>query len=252
MEQKIKPHFGTLVFYIISGLGFIAWGINIEYPEVVIFLYFIGLIFLGGAYPLAMYQAKSNFKQKEAKRIRKEELERRRSARIEENNRKQKVYDEKVSEFVKKYGNISKTITFGETSNFMDNVIFFNDAKVVVINGHDIPFNQIISFQHADNKRTVKGATTYRTETDTADMFGRSSIGYLLDGKRGEDIGAKTAAKNTTVHHQPDKVYYNHEIIVTIDSLDFPIQRIKIGSYKNQAEELQSLFTIIINRNSNK
>lgn len=252
MNQKLKPSTGTLVFFIIVGLIFLFVGISMKHIEAAIICYLATLLFWLIAYPAAMSRSKKKFKMQEALRIKAEEINQRRLAREAEKARVQKEYDDKVSEFKSKYGEISKTITFGLSSDFEDNVIFFNDAQVAIINGHDIPFNKILSFQYSAEKKIIKGKTTYRTETDNSNMFNRAGLGYLINGKIGAGIGAQTAAKNTIVHQEADKIYYTYEINVTIDSLENPIQRLKLGSYKHQAEELHSMLTVIINRNTPK
>lgn len=255
-NTKVASDKSIKIFYITTGCVFLVGGwildtFILEYNIAFGICAIAALVFFLLC-PLALHTAKNQRKKQEAERIALEEYERKRLAKEAEKARLQKEYDDKVETFKSKYGDISKTVTFGLSSDFEDNVIFFNDAQVVIINGHDIPFNKILSFQYSEDKRVIKGRTTYRTETDNSDMFGRAGLGYLLDGNRGADIGAKTAAKNTIVHQEEDKVYFIREIDVTIDSLDTPLERIKVGSYKHQAEELRSMFTIIINRNSAK
>lgn len=251
-KQNVKPNQPVLWFYIICGsiaLILTIYHGNSGYPEVAI-PFLIGVVFFWvGAYPAAMFQAEKKFRKVEEQRFYEEKIQEERNIIIAEKKRNQQIYKDFISDLENKYGLPSKTINFGDEIPLQQNVICYNDHKIIVINGKIISFSEILSSTLIDNKKVIPGTTTYRTTTDNSDMLGRASIGYLLDGNRGLQIGAQTSARDTVVRQEADTHLFNYEITLTINSLEAPIERINIGNNKNIAEELQALFIVILNRN---
>jgi hypothetical protein len=124
---------------------------------------------------------------------------------------------------------------------------------MVLIKGKEIPMADVISVELNNNSTVIKGTTTYETVTDTSDMLGRAGLGYLLDGKVGEHIGATTAARKTIVKTTPDRIKNHYIVAITVNSISNPIIEIDMGSYKKKlADELYAVFSVIVNRNMNR
>lgn len=251
-KDNIKPDKLILWLYIIVGLiGFfiaIYFG-NSEYSPVTIPCWIGVLFFWGSAYPAAMYQARKKFRQAEEQRHYEEAIQKEQNRIHAEKKRNQQKYKAFLLDLESKFGLPSKTFNFGNETPLNQNVICYNDKQFVVVNGKIISFSDILSSSLTDNKIVIPGATTYHTTTDNSDMFGRASVGYLLDGDRGAQIGAQTSARNTVIRQETDTYIFNYEITLTINSLETPVEKIVIGENKVKAEELQAFFTVIINRN---
>lgn len=196
-----------------------------------------------------MYQAKKDKRKEdeEAEYLKKQQEEIKQAE--ERRNRMKAQYVEKLSKFIASYGEPSKKIIFGLDTDFNSQVVVFENSNVVILNGQPIEFKEIVSSKLTDETKIHHGVKTYRTETDNSNMLSRVSVGYLLDGKTGESIGAHTAARNTTVFQEPDTLIHNYIIAVTIDCISNPVIRINLGSHGAEADEIEGLLNIISKRN---
>lgn len=248
MEKQQKPY-GIYILGSAAGaiFFFIAWLKSHDTVTEVICILLAALLFwlfttiLGGWGEEQEHQEAESSKEKKEKEMRKAK---------EQKDRKFN-YQLAIRVLERKYGVLTKKISLGSmfAYNIKSDILFFNTAQVAVINGHEIPFSKILAVELKDDKEVHPGSVTLNTSTDKVNMYDRAIYGYMLDGERGLKLGALTAAKQTTVHRNPDSVYHNYEIVLTVDSFEAPVERIAIGSSESIAEQLNSLFTVIIRHN---
>ena len=81
-------------------------------------------------------------------------------------------------------------------------------------------------------------------------MVGRAIVGGVLTGGAGAIIGGATASKTTTTSGGTSRTKHNYTLIITVDSLSNPIERIHLGENGTYANEICSILSIIINRNN--
>ena len=81
-------------------------------------------------------------------------------------------------------------------------------------------------------------------------MIGRAIVGGVLTGGVGAIIGGATASKTTTTSGGISRTTHSYKLIITINSLSHPTERIYLGENSTYANEICSILSIILNRNN--
>lgn len=79
-------------------------------------------------------------------------------------------------------------------------------------------------------------------------MVGRAIVGGILTGGIGAIIGGVTASKKTETSGGTSHTKHNYTLIVTINNIANPIERIYLEDNERYVNELCSLFSIVLNR----
>lgn len=128
-------------------------------------------------------------------------------------------------------------------------VLVSEEKSLIMINEHIYAFSDIIEFSLSDNSIEVFSPMISKTKTDSGSMVGRAIIGGALTGGVGAIIGGVSAKKTTETTGGTSHTEHNYTLIITVNNLSNPIEKIHIGEHIDYANELCSVFVVILNRN---
>jgi hypothetical protein len=135
-------------------------------------------------------------------------------------------YKHSVDSLRAKYGELTKVIAGQSTLPDINNEMrFYEDAQKLVFMGKTIDFKDIVSCEIVDDPQFVPGKTT-------SYGGGICFFGFLVGGQQ----TTKTA----------DKTIHNYVVDVRIDNMKIPFIRIATGQDEFKAEEIASVFDIIL------
>lgn len=189
----------------------------------------------------------SNEREETIKRVERQKL-RQKQKEEEFKNVTIPAYQNYRSELISKYGEPAKTIILKEY-NLEQEIIAFEEFKIIWICGKDFPMKSILDCSLEDNQRVQKGEIISTTKTKGGNMVKRTVVGNVVLGGAGAVIGGATANKSTITTQGDDTVHHDYTVIINVDSLSEPIIRIPIGDKGVLANEIAGLMNVIINRN---
>lgn len=167
-----------------------------------------------------------------------------RHKQIEDDN-KRKEAREKIKQYDKEYGDVTKLIKVNEGTKIEDYILVYKEAKKLILNGIPIPFEDVLSITIEDEANTLKGQI--KPQRNNSEIIGRAVVGGLIAGETGAIIGGMSAAQNTSFTQESDTIIHDFSAIVHLNSLDNPILSIHIGKDRNAANEIKALFNVILN-----
>lgn len=159
--------------------------------------------------------------------------------------KKQQDNDNKLIELKTK---LNAPITMVINYSFEKYVLFSEESSLIMINEHIYSFTDILNFSLSDNSIEVFSSTLSTTKTKTGSMVGRAIVGGILTGGIGAIIGGVTASKKTETSGGTSHTKHNYTLIVTINNIANPIERIYLEDNERYVNELCSLFSIVLNR----
>lgn len=175
--------------------------------------------------------------------------------KFEIKSKAEEVVQNKISKLIEKYGAISNTVRLEKWSDIPDIkrcLIVFGESELLFVDGKEVLFKDIISYNIADDYRIKHGNVEYTstTNTSTGSLLGRSAAGAVLGGGVGAVIGASSVSKNTTTigTQSDDTIIHNYYLSINIRSLKYPLIRIELGDSTQKVEEINAILTYIINR----
>ena len=137
-----------------------------------------------------------------------------------------------LNRLIEEYGDYSLKI--GKTS-IEAMILVFPNVDVLVINGTQISFKEIIDFN-------INDMSSYRTSTSTSSMIGRGAVGGLMFGGVGALAGANTAS--TTTVKENNRYKFN----IVLD--DFANPNFTCMIYNDEdASKLYSVLKLIVDKN---
>lgn len=128
-------------------------------------------------------------------------------------------------------------------------VLVSEEKTIIMINERIYAFSDIIEFSLSDNSIEVFSPMISKTKTDSGSMVGRAIVGGVLTGGVGAIIGGVSAKKTTETTGGTSHTEHNYTLIITVNNLSHPIEKIHIGENIDYANELCSIFVLILNRN---
>lgn len=140
-----------------------------------------------------------------------------------------------------------------------DHYIMVNEStSQIMLNEHVYSFKDIINYAMSDNATIIQkhsgGKIDSTSSTDTGSMLGRAVVGGVLAGGVGAAIGGSTAKRETTSTVAPttttSSTIHDYLIVVTVNSLSNPIERLKLGEDGSNTNEICALLSVIISRNN--
>lgn len=162
---------------------------------------------------------------------------------LQEKKKRENEY--KLSELNYKFNvPITKTINY----SLNQYILVSEEKSLIMINERIYPFRDIINFSLSDNSIEIFSPTISKTKTNTGSMVGRAIVGGVLTGGAGAIIGGVTAGKTTETTGGTSHTKHNYTLLVTVNNLSNPIERIYLGEKIEFANELCSLFSVIISR----
>lgn len=197
----------------------------------------------------------------EKKAIQKEErlkIARQRQLEEEEKRRQEEAaFTAKLDSLEASYGQCTSDIyLWGKNSNLENHILIFEEGSMLVMKGEEIPFSKVLGFALNDDTETIVQNTTQytsTTKTSTGSMLGRAVVGGVLLGGVGALAGASTAKKETTtvptVGTSTSTTKHHYVLYLSLDDLSNPTREIKLGSDTKKAQNVASIFNIIIQRN---
>lgn len=197
----------------------------------------------------------------EKKAIQKEErlkIARQRQLEEEEKRRQEEAaFTAKLDILEASYGQCTSDIyLWGKNSNLENHILIFEEGSMLVMKGEEIPFSKVLGFALNDDTETIVQNTTQytsTTKTSTGSMLGRAVVGGVLLGGVGALAGASTAKKETTtvptVGTSTSTTKHHYVLYLSLDDLSNPTREIKLGSDTKKAQNVASIFNIIIQRN---
>ena len=129
-------------------------------------------------------------------------------------------------------------------------ILVSEEKSLIMINDHTYNFKDIINYSLSDNSIEIFSPTTSKTTTNTGSMVGRAIVGGVLTGGAGAIIGGATASKTTTTSGGTSRTKHSYTLIITINCLSHPTERIDLGKNGTYANEICSILSIILNRNN--
>lgn len=172
--------------------------------------------------------------------------ERRKQAEKYFKEQERQEHEKECKSFLDMYGNPTKEIWWNNSSF----LFVYEENHVIVMNKKVYKFADIINYTISDNATTIYSSTLSQTKTDANSMLGRAIIGGVLTGGVGAIIGGTTAKKETITKGGTSRIKHNYEIIVTMNSLSDPTIRLKIGDNSFDTNQIASLLSIILTRNT--
>ena len=139
---------------------------------------------------------------------------------------------------------ITKIINYSHEQYILVN----EENSSIMINERIYFFKDIVNFSLSDNSVELFSPTTSTTKTNTGSMIGRAIVGGILTGGTGAIIGGVTAKKTTETKGGLSQTKHDYTLKITINNISNPIERIYVGDNSDYANELCSLFSIIISR----
>lgn len=137
-----------------------------------------------------------------------------------------------LKKMVEEHGDYSLKI--GERS-IKSMILVFPNVNVLIINGTQMRFKEIIDFN-------INDMSSYRTTTSTSSMIGRGAVGGLMFGGVGAFAGANTAS--TTTVKQNNRYKFN----IVLD--DFCNPNFTCMIYNDEdASKLFSVLKLIVDKN---
>lgn len=157
-------------------------------------------------------------------------------------------FKEMMSELNSRFGKCDVDITLqsGQFHNLLpqNHILFYHEAKVVVIGCQPISYSDIINFNIVDNP--ISYHATER-ETNNNNMLRRAFSGGLLFGSKGAMVGAITS---DTYSYTTTYTRHAYKLYVNIANISKPLISIPIGDDTDVAELLRSMFNLIIHNNT--
>lgn len=159
---------------------------------------------------------------------------------------------------ITKMSNPSKIIRLPTDNDLTSLYIMINEkTEQVLLKNKVYSFSDILDYSLYDNQTIIehqgKQKITSTTRTNTGDAIGRAFIGGVLAGEIGAVIGGVTAKQITdttiSVKDTTQETDHDYTIIVNINSIKQPIERIHLFKDKRLTDEICGLLSIIISRN---
>ncbi|MDE6801489.1 MAG: hypothetical protein K2J06_01835 [Muribaculaceae bacterium] len=139
-------------------------------------------------------------------------------------------------------------IVFASTDYDLSKVMIINSSNSTIhVHGKTYPFSDILGYKLVDSRRIIPGTTTAVTER--RDVIRRAVLGGMIADQTGAIIGALTAPETTTYYETADTVIHNYQLSISLNDIDHPIIRYKIGSNLEIAEEMTARLDIILKSN---
>lgn len=155
-----------------------------------------------------------------------------------------------------KYGTLTHHIKLGTKDvipNIRYHLLIFGEAELLYIDGQEVLFKDIISYNITNQRKVEYRETTYtsKTTTSTGSMLGRAVIGAAIGGGIGALIGASSASKKTTTIAVPQEstVINKYILQINVRKLECPVIKVKLGNSTKNAEDIKAIFTYIIDAN---
>ena len=171
----------------------------------------------------------------------------------EERNRAEYAVQKEIESLKEKYGKLTSCIRlekWGEKADLKKQILVFGESSLLYIGGKEVLFKDIISYSITDDYRIKHGEVEYESETKTStgSLIGRGAVGAIVGGGVGAVIGASSASKNTTTigTQKDDTIIHKYSLSINIRSLECPLIRISLGDSTKKAEEVNAIFTYIV------
>lgn len=147
--------------------------------------------------------------------------------------KKEERLKRRAKRFEEKYGKCTLAIRPKENNlNNTDNVLVYDEKKVIAINGIIYNYSDILDFN-------INNDVSYKTSTSTGSMVGRGLVGGILLGGVGALAGATTANKKSV---QSESTY---KINITVRSMVCPLATYTTTEFINAQKMVAVLKNII-------
>lgn len=169
----------------------------------------------------------------------------------EERNRRFMIAEDELRS---KYGQYIQKIRVRWKPSSVDECIYvFPDAKLMLVNGKEIPFSSIIRAELADDQKTITTTTggAAKTEVNLLDAMGKADAARFIYGRRSaEYIAAQEATKVT---YEPTKtttsVQHRYSVTIFLKDIATPCVNVVFGGIKDEATKLIGVIDAILAAN---
>lgn len=223
-------------------------GASIDDTDITIFLVLLGVMAVIGVIAgIAENNKKEKENQEKAQQKKKDE-----EYQLQLAEQKEIEKEKKYNELTAMISSPNKVIEYD-----YDHYIMVNEStSQIILNEHIYNFKDIINYTMSDNATMIQkhsgGEISSTSSTDTGSMLGRAVVGGVLAGGVGAAIGGSTAKREIKSSVAPttttSSTIHNYLIVVTVNSLSNPIERLELGKDGHNTDEICALLSVIISR----
>lgn len=150
-----------------------------------------------------------------------------------------------------KFGQYIQKIRVRWKPSSIDECIYvFSDAKLMLVNGKEIPFSSIIRAELSDDQNTITTTTggAAKTEVNLLDAMGKADAARFIYGRRSAEYLA--AQEATKVTFEPTKtttiVQHRYSVTIFLKELANPCVNVTFGGIKDEATKLIGVIDAIL------